>query len=68
MIFKNRKLKREERILVLKEALNIISNSRYLIFDRDNDRDRKNIKIGPYKIYSWWTVFWDIIIGLNIRK
>jgi len=68
---KSKKLNREERIKYLKDSINKIKNLRYSCFKEDNNRGLENIVFDSSlkkPIYSWWTIFWDIIIGIFIRN
>ena len=70
-MYKSNKLHRDERIEYLKSTLNVMNNLRFSHFDKDNNRTTQNIKFNSAlekPLYSWWKIFWDIIIGLNIRK
>lgn len=71
MIHKSQKLNREERIRKLDSAINSISNLRWLAYSPNRTEDPRDIKFISSlskSLYSWWQIFWDIVIGLNIRK
>ena len=66
--WKNQKLNREERIGQLQSAINSIKNLRYSIHKTENDKAIVFDSSLKTPLYSWWKIFWDIIIGINIRE
>ena len=67
-IHKSKKLNRQERIKYLETAINVIKNLRGSRYKEDNNRKVSNVVYGGEVLYSYWTIFWDIVIGFNLRK
>jgi hypothetical protein len=64
-----RKLNRKERIRYLKTGIDLLQEVRCAYYYDDINKIKENIRVNlTQPIYSWWTIFKDVVIALMYRQ